>query len=117
MIIDTTLTSYVVRFRCVRNQSSDRAQIYCYSPNMDTELVIAFQSEGEQAGNAKIDTLANGRRRVTTYFPLHMFAPIHHVLQTEEPITLYATDSNNYTQVSLGTATGAPEPIGEGEGR
>lgn len=113
MIIDTTLSSYAVRLRCVQNYTGDRAQIYAYSPNKDVELLIAFQREGEQVGTARIDTLP-GVYRVITFFPLDMLASIHHLFQTEKPITLYANNNNNYTQVVLGTGT---EPIGEEERR
>ena len=119
MIVDTELTSYSVRFRCVQSYTTDRAQIYCYSANRDTQLLIAFQSEGETVGKARIDTLNTPtvKTRVVTFFPIIMFYSVYRVLQTEKPITLYANDSNDYTQVVFGTRTDALEPIGEEEHR
>jgi tRNA A37 methylthiotransferase MiaB len=113
MIIQTTIASYDVNLRCVQNYSTDKASISCYSPNKRTELLIIFQSESEEVGTARIDELPSGNVRIVVYFPMSMFGSIHHVLQTEKPIQLYANNSNNYTQVNFGTGT---EPVGEEEG-
>ena len=119
MIVDTQLTSYTVRFRCIQTVTTGRAQIYCYSANRDTELIIAFQSEGEAVGKARIDALNTPtvKTRVVVYFPISMFDSIYRVLQTEKPIALYANDSNDYTQVGFGTRTDTLEPVGEEERR
>ena len=70
-------------------------------------------------GKARIDTLNTPtvKTRVVTFFPISMFYSVYRVLQTEKPITLYANDSNDYTQVVFGTRTDALEPIGEEEHR
>jgi hypothetical protein len=117
MIIDTTLASYSIRLRCVQNYSADKAMILCYSPDKKTELRIIFQGESEEVGTARIDTFPAlpGRARVVVFFPLSMLRTIHHVLQTEKPIRLYANNNNDYTQVSFGTGTEEPEPVGEEE--
>ncbi len=119
MIVDTTLTNYTVGFRCVQSYTSGRAHIYCYSANRDTQLLIAFQSEGETVGKARIDSLNTPtvKTRVVVYFPINLFDNVYRVLQTEKPIRLYANNSNDYTQVKFGTRTDILEPIGEEEHR
>jgi hypothetical protein len=112
MIVQTTITSYTVTLTCIQNYSTGKAYIDAYSANGDTELLIAFQIESEEVGDARIDTLSDGRVRVVAWFPMSMFRNIHHVLQTEKPIRLYANNNNNYTQIYFGTGA---EPVGEEE--
>jgi hypothetical protein len=112
MIVTADISEYQVRFRAVEAYTSDRAVIYGRSADKKTELLIAFRGEGEAMGEARIDTLPSGINRVITYFPLNMFANLHHILQTEKPITLYANNNNDYTQVTFGTGQ---EPVGEEE--
>ena len=113
MIVNTEISKYTIAFRCVQAYATDKAQIYCYSPNGRTELLIIFQIETEEIGKARIDSLPIGMTRVVTYFPMSMFENIYHVLQTEKPIRLYANNNNNYTQVLFGTEI--REPVGEEE--
>ena len=115
MIVETTIASYAVRLRSVQNYSHGKAYIYGYSPDKKTQLLIAFQGDSEEVGSSRIDSLPSGRVRVVVYFPLSMLETIHHVLQTEKPIELYANNNNNYTQVVFGTGTEKLEPVGEEE--
>jgi hypothetical protein len=112
MIVTATISEYSVRFRQVESYTSDRVIIYCRSADERTEILILFRGEGETIGEARIDNLPVGIDRVIVYFPLSMFANIHHILQTEKPITLYANNNNDYTQVSFGTGQ---EAVGEEE--
>ena len=111
MIVTATMSSYEVRFRHVESYAAS-AVIYCRSADERTQLLIAFYGEDESIGNARIDNLPSGINRVVVYFPLSMFASLHHIFQTEKPITLYANNNNNYTQVSFGTGQ---EAVGEEE--
>lgn len=114
MIVTAVLSSYRVRFRHVQSYETDRAAIYCRSEDDRTQLLMAFyrKSDGEAIRKARIDVLPGGTRRVVVFFPMDMFRAIHHTLQTEGPITLYANDSNDYTQVTFGTGE---ESVGEEE--
>ena len=112
MIVAATISTYEVRFRQVESYTSDRAAIYCHSADERTQLLIAFYGEAETISKARIDNLPTGINRVVVFFPLSMFASIHHILQTEKPITLYANNNNNYTQVSFGSGQ---ESVGEEE--
>jgi hypothetical protein len=113
MIVSGTISDYQVAFHQVESHTSDRAVIYGRSADGGTQLLVAFRGEGETIDKARIDNLPSGVNRIVVYFPLSMFANIHHILQTEKPIVLYANNGNDYTRVSFGTAQ---ETVGEEEG-
>ncbi|HJR88083.1 MAG TPA: hypothetical protein VJ930_10555 [Acidimicrobiia bacterium] len=112
MILSATISTYQVRFRHVESYTSDRAAIYCRSDDERTQLLIVFYGEGEAIREARVDNLPSGINRVVVSFPLSMLRDIHHILQTEKPITLYANNNNDYTQVTFGTGD---ESVGEEE--
>ena len=118
MIVQGTLSTYTIRLRSVQNDPPEPL-IFCYSADKKLQLWIIFQGESEEAGTARIDTFPAipGLVRVLVFFPLSMFGNIHHLLQTEKPITLNANNNNDFTQVSFGTASDQLEPIGEEEFR
>ena len=109
MIISKTISTYQVRFRQSQNYATDRASISCHSADQNTQLLIVFIGDDEEVGMARIDNLPLGRNRIVVYFPMSMFSMIHHVLQSEKPITVYANNNNDYTRVVFGSGD---EPIG-----
>ena len=116
MILETTLTSYSITYRCVQNYRSNYVTITCKSENERISLLIVFIEESKEDDPppyARIDSLPRGSSRVVVYYPLSMLQSIHHTLQTEKPIRLYANNNNDYTQVVFGTSQ---EPSGEEEG-
>lgn len=111
MIIQKTLTSYKVRFSQHPNITV-RATIYCYSADKKTELLISFDDREVEA-MPRIDNLPEGNVRIVVQYPTNMLQFVQHILQTERPINVYASNNNNYTQVHFGTSD--VEPIGEEE--